>query len=425
MSRRTKTVCVEWQHLALYVGLDWGRQTHHIVVVDRDGRVQLDMPFDHDAKGWDRVRRKLQRFADDDLSVLGVAIETRCGPAVDKLLELGLVVFPMHAKAAQRYRDRKAPSGVKDDALDAWSFADALRTDGLYWRAMVPEDPLTQELRLVCRDEVRLIEQRTALIVGLRQALHEYYPAALEAFDDWTISAVWAFVERFPTPQKLQKAGRRRWEKFLHAHRLYRSQTYEHRMEVFSRAVEFCGPEPVVQAKSLLAVSMVRQLRNLQTQIDHYRNRINQLFDEHPRREIFDSLPGAGQILAPRLLSECSSLPDRFDDAEGMRCYAGTAPVQYKSGQTHWVRLRQACNKHLRAAVHLWANASRRKCTWAQVYYQRKREEGKTHSCALRCLGQRWLKILWKMLETGHPYDEAYHTQNQVRHGSWVLALQP
>lgn len=424
MSRRNKPICAEWQRLRFCAGLDWGRQAHHIVVLDRGGRIRLDQPFDHDAEGWDRVHRKLQRLAGDDLSVVGVAIETRCGPAVEKLLELGCTVFPMHPKAAQRYRDRKAPSGVKDDALDAWSFGDALRTDGRHWRAMAPEDPLTQELRLVCRDETRLIEHRTALICQLRQALHEYYPAALEAFAHWTLPATWAFVERFPTPEKLRKAGRRRWEKFLHTHRLYRPQTYDHRIQVFSRAQQLCGSPPVTRSKSLLAVNLARQLRTLQGQIDEYRKRINELFDQHPQREIFDSLPGAGQMLAPRLLSECSTLPGRFDDADGLRCYAGTAPVQYESGQIRRVRVRRGCNKHLRAAVHLWAHASRSKCAWAQTYYQRKREEGKSHGCALRCLGQRWLKILWKMLQTGRPYDEAYHIRNQVSHGSWVLALE-
>jgi hypothetical protein len=38
-------------------------------------------------------------------------------------------VYPLNPKSAQAYRQRKAPSGVKDDQLDAWSFADALRVD--------------------------------------------------------------------------------------------------------------------------------------------------------------------------------------------------------------------------------------------------------------------------------------------------------
>jgi hypothetical protein len=31
------------------------------------------------------------------------------------------------------------------------------------------------------------------------------------------------------------------------------------------------------------------------------------------------------------------------------------------------------------------------------VYYEQLRTRGKSHARALRCLGQRWLKILWKI----------------------------
>ena len=114
---------------------------------------------------------------------LAVAIETSQGAAVDQLLQREYTVFPVHPVAAQSYRERKAPSGTKTDHLDAWALADALRVDGQNWKALQPLDPMTQQLRLLCRDEVSLIEQRTALVNQLQQALVEYYPAALEAFD--------------------------------------------------------------------------------------------------------------------------------------------------------------------------------------------------------------------------------------------------
>jgi hypothetical protein len=47
------------------------------------------------------------------------------------------------------------------------------------------------------------------LLLQLQQALHDYYPGALEAFDhDLTTPAAWALIERFPTPQRLQDAGK-------------------------------------------------------------------------------------------------------------------------------------------------------------------------------------------------------------------------
>jgi transposase len=403
-------------------GFDWARRSdHQLVVVDPAGRVVLSLRFADDAAGWADLRERVNTFP-----ALAVAIETNCGPVVERLLDLGLAVFPMNPKAAERYRDRKAPAGAKDDALDAWSFADALRTDGHGWRPLAPQDPLTAELRLLCRDELKLIEQRTALILQLQAALHEYYPAALQAFDDWTIPGAWEFVIQFPDPHRLASAGRRKWERFLHTHKLYRPQTAPGRLETFARA-EALGKAKaaVTAARSLLAVTLARQLCLLESQLDEYRRRITDLFRDHPDGGCFGSLPGAGPKLAPRLLSEFGADRRVFETAEAVQCYAGTAPITRQSGRSRVVAVRLACNKTLRATVHLWANLSRQSCAWAEAYYQKKKADGMSHAAALRCLGQRWLKILWKMWQTGSHYDEALHMRNQTRHGSWVIQLLP
>jgi len=402
-------------------GFDWAGSEHQVVVVDRYGRVVLSLRFADDAGGWATLRRKIEPFPG-----LAVAIETSCGPAVERLLDLGLSVYPMNPKAAERYRDRKAPAGAKDDALDAWSFADALRTDGHGWRRLAPQDPLTAELRLLCRDEVELIGQRTALVNRLRAALHEYYPAALGAFDDWTGEGPWRFVIAFPDPASLAKAGRRKWERFLHAHKLYRPQTAPARLEAFAGAADFASPNPAVtRAKALLAVTLAKQLCLLESQLKEYRARIAGLFRDHPDGGCFGSLPGAGPKLAPRLLGEFGADRGVFRTAEAVQCYAGTAPVTRQSGRSRAVAVRRACNKTFRATVHLWADLSRQGCAWAESYYQKKRADGMGHAAALRCLGQRWLKILWKMWQTRTRYDEALHLRNQTRHGSWVVKLLP
>lgn len=407
--------------LTHYGGFDWAREQHQVVVVDPAGKIVLNLHFDETAQGWALLREKVAAFPK-----LGVAIETSCGPAVERLLELGLSVYPLNPKSAQRYRDRKAPSGAKDDFGDAWSMGDGLRTDGHAWKPLAVTDPLTMELRLLCRDEIGLIEQRTALVNQLRAALHEYYPAALEAFDDWTVAGPWNFVITFPTPASVVSAGKRNQEKFLHANKLYHPQTQSKRLEIFARASAFASPNPAVtRAKSLLAVTLARQLKALQLQLNEYRQRIGKLFDQHPDSGCFGSLPAGGEKLAPRLLGEIGADRQRFESFESLQSYAGTAPVTHKSGNFRRVLCRWACNKTLRATVHLWADLTRQRCAWADAYYQCKREQGKSHAAALRCLGQRWLKILWTMWQQHKPYDEARHSKNQVRHGSWVIALLP
>jgi len=407
--------------LTHYGGFDWARAEHQVVVVDPHGQIVLCLRFADDADGWAHFRRKVAAFPK-----LGVAIETNCGPAVERLLDMGLALYPLNPKAAERYRDRKAPAGAKDDTLDAWSFADALRSDGHGWRPLLAQDPLTTELRLLCRDEITLIGQRTALVNQLKAALHEYYPAALEAFDDWTCEGPWRFVITFPSPEALVKAGRRKHERFLHAHKLYRPQTAQQRLSIFATAMAFANPNPAVtRAKTLLAVTLAKQLCLLQSQLDGYRARIVELFHDHPDHDCFGSLPGAGPKIAPRLLSELGGNREVFASAEALQSYAGTSPVTRQSGRSRSVVVRRACNKTLRATVHLWADLSRKSCVWAEVYYQKKKADGMSHAAALRCLGQRWVKILWTMWQTRRPYDEAAHTRNQIRHGSWLVALLP
>ena len=404
--------------LTHFAGFDWAKDHHDIIIIDIKGQVVADFRIEHTAAGWRLWGEKIAAYPR-----LGVAIETSFGAAVEQLLESGPAVYPVNPLNAKRYRERKCSSGNKTDRHDAWALADALRMDGHAWRTLGAQDPLIAELRILCRDEVALIEERTALINQLQQALHEYYPTAREAFDDWTSPGAWAFVEAFPSAAALLKAGKRKWDKFLHSHKLYRQQTYDERIAAFEKAGEWKASAPLVAAKSLYAVARCRQLRVLHQQLDTYRQRIAALFESHPDSDTFGSLPGAGAKLAPRLLSEIGSDRALYEDAQGLQCMAGTAPVSYQSGQMHKVNLRRSCNKSLRHAMHLFADKSRAQCVWAAAYYEALRERGKSHAQALRSLGQRWLKIIWKMWQTRTTYDADLHMKNQLAHGSWVLKL--
>ena len=65
-----------------FAGFDWARSEHQVVVVDPQGRIVLSLRFADDAEGWAQFRQKAAAFGR-----LGVAIETSCGPAVERLLD--------------------------------------------------------------------------------------------------------------------------------------------------------------------------------------------------------------------------------------------------------------------------------------------------------------------------------------------------
>ena len=169
----------------------------------------------------------------------------------------------------------------------------------------------------------------------------------------------------------------------------------------------------IVRAKSQLALSLCKLLCTLDQQLKLYRKQIEALFRDHPDHDLFGSLPGAKKVLAPRLLGAVGNDPDRYGSQEVLQCIAGTGPVSYQSGKINKVRIRWSCDKFLRHTVHLWADCFRKASAWGQSYYQHKREEGMSHACALRCLGQRLLKILFRMLKDKTPYDAELHARNQ------------
>lgn len=414
--RAARKMNTDWSAHAHFAALDWARDHHDVVVVDRLGAIAAEFRFAHSAAGWAEFSQKMQPFVGAP-----VTLETSSGPAVDQLLQRGWTLYPVNPKAAERYRERKMPSGNKADRPDAWSLADALRTDGHGWRPLLPQDEATATLRALCRDEITLIEQRTLLVNQLMAALAEYYPAALEAFEDWTQPPAWALISHFPTPAALQKAGKRRWEKFLHTHRLWRPSTAVERLKIFANANALLASPAITTSKSLLATSLVRVLQTLQAQLEEYRQRINQAFSQHPDHHIFGALPGAGEKLAPRLLGEMGSIREVFPDADSLCCQAGVSPVRYQSGQINKARIRWACDVVLRHTAHLWADCSRKTSHWAQTYYQGKRQQGMSHAAALRCLAKRWLKVLWRLWQNRTSYDAAQHQQSVIKHGSWVF----
>ena len=76
-----------------FAGFDWARDKHHIVIVDGGGQVVLSLCFDDDAQGWAKLREKIQNLPAPKLAL---AVETNCGPAVERLLEMGLAVYPLN-----------------------------------------------------------------------------------------------------------------------------------------------------------------------------------------------------------------------------------------------------------------------------------------------------------------------------------------
>jgi len=126
----------------------------------------------------------------------------------------------------------------------------------------------------------------------------------------------------------------------------------------------------------------------------------------HPDFFIFDSFPGAGAVMAPRLLAAFGSQRERYGNAGEVQTYTGIAPVMEKSGKKKWVHFRWACPKFLRQSFHEWAGHTIGYSVWARAYYQQQRQQGNDHHAAVRALAFKWIRIVFRCWKDRVAYDE-------------------
>ena len=171
-------------------------------------------------------------------------------------------------------------------------------------------------------------------------------------------------------------------------------------MQLISADVEF--------AYKFEVEGLCRILLILKNELKHIEREMNRITDLHPLGKCFKSLPGAGPILACKLLALFGDNKDRFDNSNGAQCLFGTAPKNYQSGPYHKVIMRRACNKSARAVLYAFAFTSLKFSGWARKYYDTQRAKGKTHSVAIRALSNKWVKVIYKLWK-----DEILYNENE------------
>src|SRR5712692_8645924 len=172
--------------MRLFVGDDWAEDHHDVEVMDEAGRVLAKRRLPEGVAGMTRLHELIGRHVPGDAegAEVVIGIETDRGPWVAALVAAGYAVFPVNPLQASRYRERHGVSGAKSDSGDAHMLTDMVRTDSHQLRAVAGDSPQAAAIKVVARTHKTLIWERTRQTQRLRHQLREYFPAALEAFED-------------------------------------------------------------------------------------------------------------------------------------------------------------------------------------------------------------------------------------------------
>lgn len=405
------SVSVPPSNVAAWVGLDWADPQHLVCLYDvGTGQTELSRLEQKPEALQNWLGQLRQRFGGQPVAVV---LEQARGAVIYALLSVDcLVLYPVNPQSLASYRKAYATSGAKSDSADAVLLMEMVRNSPQRFRPWTPDDADTRSLQLLTQNRRQLVNQRTAFTNQLTGLLKSYYPQALELAGELDSLQACDFLEKWPTLEALQQARPAQIRKLYLDYGKPRPESLEQRLEQIRQARPLTTDPAAVLSGTMMVRALIERIRPLLATLDRFDQQIAALFRKHPDRLLFESFPGAGAVLAPRLLAAFGTDRDRFESAQQIQQLSGIAPVTEQSGKQRWVHWRWACSKFLRQSFHEFADHSRKWCGWAKALHQRLRQSGKGHHAAVRVLAFKWIRILFHCWKTRTCYDEQIYLKS-------------
>ena len=403
--------------MRLFTGDDWAEDHHDVEVMDEAGKVVAKRRLPEGVAGIAQLHELIGAHLgeDADAAEVVVGIETDRGPWVAALIAVGYTVFPVNPLQASRYRERHGVSGAKSDGGDAHMLADMVRTDSHQLRPAAGDSAEAEGVKVLARTHKTLIWERTRAVQRLRYQLREYFPAALEAFEDLDAPDTLELLGKAADPARAARLTRAQVSAALKRARRRNIPDKATAILAALRGEHLGQPAALTAAYAATVRSLIAVITVLNEQVKVLQGQVEENFGRHPDAEIYRSQPGMGAILGARVLGEFGDDPHRYADGKARRNYAATSPITRASGKKKVVAARFVHNDRLVDALNAQAFAALNASPGARAFYDDLRARGIEHHDALRRLANRLVGILHGCLKTRTLYDEATawgHRQN-------------
>ncbi len=398
----------------LFIGIDWSQSHYDIAIVANKGAILTQFRIPKSQAGFEQFAEKIDQFDVPRTDCL-IGLETAHNILIDFLWSQQFPVYVIAPSIVNRCRGRYGSSGAYSDQTDARLLADLLRTDRVRFAPWRPDGELLTAIKMGLSFVDHLTKQLVQQTNRLRAILLRVYPQIVHVFPQLNTRIAMHLLLTYPTPQHLTTLTYKEFAAFCRQHHCLRqdwiSKWYTGLMhpqpEASTTLINAYQAEMHFQAQMLL---------RLCRQKEEMTEKVQTLFQQHPDQAIFASLPGAGDLLQPKLLLMFGEDRERFPNPQDIRTLAGTCPVTKQSGKSRRIHYRRACNRDYRQTAQQFAIASAKQSDWAATYYHNVLARSHQKNHAYRCLANRWLGIIWKLWQTKQTYDDSFHLKQLHKH---------
>jgi transposase len=408
---------------AAYIAIDWADEKHAFSLLEAGQRKKETGILEQKPEligAW--MAQLRERFGGRPVAL---AVEQSRGALIHALLSYDFVViYPLHPTTVAKFREAFKSSGAKSDPLDTTQILEILTKHLELLKPLNPDTPETRQLARLVEDRRKMVYQRTRHIEALHACLKEYFPQAIEALSGNLASRLaCAFLKKWPHLEAFQQAKESTIKRFFYAHNIRSPKALARVLELAKTGRPLTSDPAIVESGSRLAQAYAQMISTLNPIIEQYNQSIESLFKAHPEAYLYQNLPGAGPVMAPRLLAFWGTDRSRYEAAGNAQSFCGVAPVTKSSGKSESIFMRRACPKFDRQTFHEFARLSVGRSQWARNYLDYYTGKGKKFNTVVRALAFKWIRILFRCWKDRTPYDEAKYMATLLKRGSIFATL--
>lgn len=406
---------------AALIGIDWADKKHDVCELSGGSKKAKYSVISSKPDALNDWALSLERRYPDQQ--VAVACELKKGPLIYALSRHAhITLYPVNPSTVAKYRKAFANSGAKNDPTDANIIAEIL---SLHRDKLTPIEAESSDIRALAQlleYRRKLVQDRVYLSNRITAVLKNYFPQALDWFKEKDTIIFCTFISRWSSLPLAKAARKTTLFTFFNKHNSRYKGVNEKRIKDIKNAVALTNDSGVIEPNRIMIEVLVPQLKLLIESVMRLDNEIKKYYKNQDDRIIFDSFPGAGPQLAPRIFVAFGANRDKYNNASEIQKYAGVAPVIEQSGQKTWTHWRYSCPTFLRQTFVEWAGQSVRYSFWAKAYYEQQISKGKPHNTVIRALAFKWIRIAFRCWKTNTPYDESKYLKALKQRGSPLLA---
>lgn len=206
----------------VWAGIDIGKEQHHCVAIDADGKRLLSRRVNNDETELLTLIADVAALGSDTTWAVDV-VDGGAALMLAILLAHDQTVLYLSGRAVHRAAGGYRGEG-KSDARDAAIIADQarMRRD---LAAIRPGDEITVELKMLTARRADLVADRTRALNRLREQLLSIFPALERCFDFSHCKGALTLLTGYQTPAAIRRLGAARLERWLSARKTRNAHT--------------------------------------------------------------------------------------------------------------------------------------------------------------------------------------------------------